>query len=115
MKSLQSTIDNWKSFWCRPKLDTIVKIRYENEKNTNTNVTNENEVGSKEKDIDTKNDPDDIGHKNLSQKSGNERVVNRKEKMVTCILIIYMGIQAFLPYSHFITKVRCLRFIYSLN
>lgn len=105
-KSFQSAMDKLKILPCYPKLKVIEKIGYEDEKNAKPNKTNENEeVGSGKKDIDIKNDPDDIDHKKNDTKSDKERLVNKKEKIVTCALIIYMGIQAFLPYSHFITKV----------
>lgn len=58
---------------------------------------------------------DKVQKQSSMKKQGNHKEKQRwKEKLVVSFLMLYMGLQAFLPYSHFITKVR-VKLVYFLK
>ncbi|KAJ9579946.1 hypothetical protein L9F63_004419, partial [Diploptera punctata] len=62
-------------------------------------------ISRNENDKETSTDDIKSGYKiKKSQEETSMKTLNWKQKLVVCLIITHMGIQCFLPYSHFITK-----------
>lgn len=57
------------------------------------------------KDNDGQSDVADVQDKANDGMRNKKRRVSRKQKLVVAMLLLHVGLQFFLPYSHFVTKV----------